>query len=171
MSRRIGDRWGEAAALNNLGNVLLAQADYRQARALYAESLAIKRDLGHQEGGAASLDNLGRAAYGLEEWGEARPFAARSATRGGSPIHSPAWGTSPWPWETRPLPKKPIGRVCRRRWTSGCRCSSRRLWSDGRSWRGGGTRPSGRWRSWRSSRAGEPRTRSHKPKPTQSAKN
>jgi hypothetical protein len=44
--REIGDRGGEAASLNNLGDIAGKRGDLVEAERLYQESLAIKREIG-----------------------------------------------------------------------------------------------------------------------------
>ncbi len=51
-----------AKALHGAGILAQDQGDYRAARTLHEESLAIKRELGDQAGVAASLNNLGHVA-------------------------------------------------------------------------------------------------------------
>ncbi|MEZ4582656.1 MAG: hypothetical protein R3A10_13650 [Caldilineaceae bacterium] len=41
--RQIGDRWGLANALNNLGNAARTLGDYDRFQALYAESMTLTR--------------------------------------------------------------------------------------------------------------------------------
>ena len=61
--RQLGDRWGMASSLNNLGNVAHDQGGYRAARALYEQSLAIARELGDRWRIARSLSDLGIVAH------------------------------------------------------------------------------------------------------------
>jgi hypothetical protein len=56
-----------AVSLSSLGNVALRQRDYMEARALYQESLAIKRQLGDQQGIAENLEGMSGVAYGLNQ--------------------------------------------------------------------------------------------------------
>jgi non-specific serine/threonine protein kinase len=44
--RELGDRFGIAVSLSNLGNVAYGQSDYLAGKAMYEESLAIHRELG-----------------------------------------------------------------------------------------------------------------------------
>ncbi len=55
----IGDRWGMASRLSNLGWVAHLQSDFAAARARYEESLAIVRAIGDRRGAAIVLNNLG----------------------------------------------------------------------------------------------------------------
>lgn len=52
-----------AAALDGAGVLAFRQGEYAEARALFEESLAIRRQLGDQRGTARSLGRLGRLAY------------------------------------------------------------------------------------------------------------
>src|SRR4029079_6356178 len=63
--RELGDRSGQAAALNNLGTVALRQDDLARARQLYTESLARRRELGDKIGIAYSLESFARLAAAL----------------------------------------------------------------------------------------------------------
>jgi hypothetical protein len=61
--REIGDTWGIAYALNNLGQVAFAVLhDRTRARALFEESLRLRRALGDSMGIAMSLNNLAHLA-------------------------------------------------------------------------------------------------------------
>jgi tetratricopeptide (TPR) repeat protein len=55
----VGDRLGEAGALNNLGAVRRVTGDYPGAAEALEEALGISRDLGDQLGQANALSNLG----------------------------------------------------------------------------------------------------------------
>jgi Flp pilus assembly protein TadD len=57
--REIGDRGGEAASLNNLGNIALSRSDLAEAERLYRESMAIFREIGDRGNEALLLNNLG----------------------------------------------------------------------------------------------------------------
>ncbi len=57
--RAVGDRAGEAMALNNLGNVAFQRGTYDRARERYEESLRVKREIGDRHGVATSLMSLG----------------------------------------------------------------------------------------------------------------
>ncbi len=76
---QIGDRSGEASAINNLGNVAFAQ-DYEAGRLLYAESLAIYTEISDQKGRASALGNLGVAANAVGDYEAARRFYEESLT-------------------------------------------------------------------------------------------
>ena len=58
-AQRLGDRLGEAAALNNLGAVRRVTGDYPGAVEALTEALGISRDLGDRLGQANALSNLG----------------------------------------------------------------------------------------------------------------
>lgn len=65
--RRLGDRWGQAVALNGLGILLTDQARYEEARACYDEAVELWENLGESHGAAASFSNFG---YVLRKQGE-----------------------------------------------------------------------------------------------------
>jgi tetratricopeptide (TPR) repeat protein len=58
-AQRLGDRLGEAGALNNLGAVRRVTGDYPGAVEALTEALGISRDLGDRLGQANALSNLG----------------------------------------------------------------------------------------------------------------
>ncbi len=71
----VGVREGSAArakALNGAGALAWAQGDFAGARALFEESLTIRRQLGDQQGIAGSLGNLGVVASGQSDFAGAR---------------------------------------------------------------------------------------------------
>ena len=61
--RKNGDRHGEAASLNNLGNIAETRGDLVEAERFIQECLAIMREIGDRQGEATSLNNLGNIAY------------------------------------------------------------------------------------------------------------
>ncbi|MEZ4733373.1 MAG: tetratricopeptide repeat protein [Caldilineaceae bacterium] len=67
-----------AATLNNLGILAYEQGDYRRARALHEESLALKRAMGDKQGIATSLNNLGNWALTQGDYGTARRLQEES---------------------------------------------------------------------------------------------
>lgn len=70
--REIGDQWGVAWALDNLGMIVLADGDYAQAQSMLDRSLALFHDAGDKRGTACVLDNLGWTALMRGEHGQAR---------------------------------------------------------------------------------------------------
>jgi predicted ATPase len=58
--REAGDRAGEASALDGLGDMAWAAGDFERARAAYAESLRLRRELGDPVAVGLSLYSLGR---------------------------------------------------------------------------------------------------------------
>jgi tetratricopeptide (TPR) repeat protein len=72
LQRELGDRYGIAMTLNNLGNVATAQGDYAAGQALYEESLSLCRDMGYKWGIVFALTNLGSEAYVQGEYATAR---------------------------------------------------------------------------------------------------
>jgi predicted ATPase/DNA-binding SARP family transcriptional activator len=71
-----------AKALEKAGSLAYRQADYRAARSLQEESLAIRRELGDRAGIAASLRNLGLVAYSQGDYGVARALQEESLAIG-----------------------------------------------------------------------------------------
>jgi tetratricopeptide (TPR) repeat protein len=69
--RELGDRHGEARALNSLGIVMRHLGDIGTARALLEESIAIARELGDSNRLAASLANLGQLESAAGRFGRA----------------------------------------------------------------------------------------------------
>ena len=69
--RDLGDRWGIAASLNNLGQLARQQGDLRKARSLLQESLAIRRELADRRNLAVTLNVLGKIASESGEFSQA----------------------------------------------------------------------------------------------------
>jgi non-specific serine/threonine protein kinase len=69
--REVGDEWGCAWALNQLGIVANAGGAYETARDHFEASLAIRRRLGDRQGIVASLSGLGGAARLQGDWATA----------------------------------------------------------------------------------------------------
>ena len=63
LSRRLGDKWGMAWSLHDLGIVAHIQGDPEQATRLYEESLALSRELLDRRGMAWALNSLGIVAH------------------------------------------------------------------------------------------------------------
>ena len=63
LSRRLGDKWGLAWSLHDLGIVAHIQGDPEQATKLYEESLSLSRDLLDRRGMAWALNSLGIVAH------------------------------------------------------------------------------------------------------------
>ena len=59
MQRDLGDRWGVAASLSNLGRLADKRQDLARARQFYEEGMATFVDLGDRRGTASILNNLG----------------------------------------------------------------------------------------------------------------
>jgi tetratricopeptide (TPR) repeat protein len=71
--RELGDTWGVAYALNNLGlSAFAVQQDHARARALYEESLRLRRALRDGHGIVMTLNNLAILARDEENYAEAR---------------------------------------------------------------------------------------------------
>jgi predicted ATPase/DNA-binding SARP family transcriptional activator len=67
-----------AWALTHLAHLAYLREDYRAARGLFAESLAVQRQLGDQRGSASILEGLGRVARLQKEYAEARALHEES---------------------------------------------------------------------------------------------
>ncbi|XGW00676.1 MAG: tetratricopeptide repeat protein [Leptolyngbya sp. BL-A-14] len=76
--RDIGDRQGEANALNNLGLACRDLGQYTQSIEFHQRSLAIERQIGNRRGEAASLNNLGSTYNSLGQHIQAIKFHQRS---------------------------------------------------------------------------------------------
>jgi tetratricopeptide (TPR) repeat protein len=72
IKRELGDKWGIASSLGNLGILAADQGDYALARALHEESLGLRRELGDRLGVALSVINLGIAVL-AESLNQAEP--------------------------------------------------------------------------------------------------
>lgn len=73
--RELGDRWGVANSLRDLGFLAFYQADYASARPLLEEGLAIRRELGDRWGVANSLQELGfLALLQVSDYASVRPL-------------------------------------------------------------------------------------------------
>jgi tetratricopeptide (TPR) repeat protein len=72
ISKEIGDQWGTAYCLNDLGFIALALEEYHEAEQLLQESLSIYKRIGDRQGMATSLGYLGLVAVGRGEYHEAR---------------------------------------------------------------------------------------------------
>jgi predicted ATPase/DNA-binding SARP family transcriptional activator len=65
------DEWGIGAALNNLGELALAEEDFSNARRYVTEALQLCRALGDRSGEAHALANLGDIAFDLQDYATA----------------------------------------------------------------------------------------------------
>jgi tetratricopeptide (TPR) repeat protein len=65
-------------SLNNLGNLAMEQGDHTKARALYSDSLALKREIGDKRGIALSLSKLAYVAQKQADYAEAEPLYLES---------------------------------------------------------------------------------------------
>jgi predicted ATPase len=62
LHRKLGDKWGIANSINNLGIMALRERNHAEARALYKESLNLWQELGNERAIALALGNLGNVA-------------------------------------------------------------------------------------------------------------
>jgi tetratricopeptide (TPR) repeat protein len=78
IARGVGDQFGVARALINLGALAQELGDYGQAKRFYEESLTIYREIDYRHGQSASLSCLGRVASLLGEHAAARELLQES---------------------------------------------------------------------------------------------
>jgi tetratricopeptide (TPR) repeat protein len=78
MRREIGERWGIATVLNNLGVVAHRLGDYEEARQLHQEGMGIYQELDSQWGISNGLNNLGLVAEALGEFDRAEQLYRRA---------------------------------------------------------------------------------------------
>lgn len=78
LRKKAGDCAGQAASLNNLGNVLLDRGDWAEAEARYRESLGHYRALAASDREAALENNLGNLAANRGDFSEAEAHHARA---------------------------------------------------------------------------------------------
>lgn len=71
IQRQLGNLYGEAVALNNLGIVYYYQGNYEQAIALFRESMQIFWDIDERSGIGASLNNQSITSLRLEDYQKA----------------------------------------------------------------------------------------------------
>ena len=64
--QQIGNKEGEGATLNNIGQIYRARGDYKTALTYLQQSLTIQQQIGDKSGEATSLHNIG-ATY-LEQY-------------------------------------------------------------------------------------------------------
>src|SRR5205823_2678594 len=76
--RELGDKKGIAGSLNYLGFIARVQGDLEAARALFEESLTIRREQGTKDGIAWSLSGLGWTAGDQGDYGTARALFEES---------------------------------------------------------------------------------------------
>lgn len=62
INRKLGDKWGIASSLNNLGIITLREEDLATSHSLYEEVIAIWRELDNKGPLALALNNLGNVA-------------------------------------------------------------------------------------------------------------
>jgi predicted ATPase/DNA-binding SARP family transcriptional activator len=76
--RVVGDRWGEASVLSDLGELSFNLSDYGRAKQRYEQSLALRRSLGDHMGIADALRGLGDTAGYQGRFEEAQRLARES---------------------------------------------------------------------------------------------
>lgn len=80
IQREIGDRFGEAQTLNNLGIVRRLLGQFPEAITNFQASLRIKHDLGDRQGVATSLSNLAHAYQQVGKFDQAIMAADEALT-------------------------------------------------------------------------------------------
>jgi tetratricopeptide (TPR) repeat protein len=78
--RQLGDRWGTARSLADLGYIYCEQADYLAAHAAFREALEIFASLGHRRGIARTLEGIACLAL-------SRGHASRALTLASAAAH------------------------------------------------------------------------------------
>jgi predicted ATPase/transcriptional regulator with XRE-family HTH domain len=76
--RHLGDMFGAAQSLHNLGNVAHRHGDYAASVGYFTESLAARREAGDKHGSADSLNNLALVADEQGYYGRARTLYEES---------------------------------------------------------------------------------------------
>jgi tetratricopeptide (TPR) repeat protein len=76
--RQIGDRYGQAKGIINLGALAHSLGQYERARSYYEEGIALCRQLGHRQPLAIALNNLGQVVDHLGQPAEASAILAES---------------------------------------------------------------------------------------------
>ncbi|MGY0490234.1 ATP-binding protein [Streptomyces sp. WG-D5] len=78
MAHRLGDRHGEAHALNRIGLVRYMTADYAASIGFHGRALALFEALGDRGGQAATLNHLGRVRATTDDYGAATDHHERA---------------------------------------------------------------------------------------------
>jgi tetratricopeptide (TPR) repeat protein len=89
LRRELGDKWGIASSLGNLGLVAFERGDYARAVALLEEGLALARDIGAKHRVTECLEGLATVAGALDQPERAaRLFGTADALRAalGAPL-------------------------------------------------------------------------------------
>jgi tetratricopeptide (TPR) repeat protein len=73
-----GDKLGAAAALNNIGLILMDRGNFTGARNAHQEALQLRREIGNLRGVAGSLNNIGLLLDREGEFAEARRYYEQS---------------------------------------------------------------------------------------------
>jgi tetratricopeptide (TPR) repeat protein len=76
--RRLGDRHGEATALNSLGVAYQDLRRFEQSQDCHQRALVIFSELGDRHGEGLALTNLGNIHHERRQWGEAADWYLRS---------------------------------------------------------------------------------------------
>ncbi|MEK7276380.1 MAG: tetratricopeptide repeat protein [Chloroflexota bacterium] len=78
MSRQLNQTRQQAAALGNLGGILLVEGRHEEALKLFLQGLEIHRNTGYRFGMAIALDNVGTAHYRLGNEQDAHYYLKQS---------------------------------------------------------------------------------------------
>ncbi len=109
--RQLGDRLGQARALDELGLMQQQAGDYPAATASVTEAIELFRDLGSRYDLAMALNSLGELSFRTSATQEARSRHSQAlaiARELGAPLRKHArWKESAAAFSTRTLPKPP----------------------------------------------------------------
>nr|MDU9045169.1 tetratricopeptide repeat protein [Candidatus Electrothrix aestuarii] len=78
--RDIGDRTGEGATLNNIGQIYRAQGDDTTALNYLEQSLRIRREIGNKAGESATLNNISQIYQARGDYASALKYLKQSLT-------------------------------------------------------------------------------------------
>jgi DNA-binding SARP family transcriptional activator/predicted ATPase len=78
--RAIGDRYGQAKVIINLGALAHSLGEYEEARVYYEEGIILCRELGHRQVLAIALNNLGQVLNSLGDAAGAIPVLQESVS-------------------------------------------------------------------------------------------
>ena len=105
--RAIGERQGEGAALDYMGEVYRNLGQYPKALEYYQQALAIRQKIGHKAGEGTTLSNIGSVNYNLgqypkalEYYQQALAIAKKLVTRQGKVRRSTILGQFTATWDS-----------------------------------------------------------------------
>ncbi len=74
ITQEVGDRYGEATTLNNIGVVYNSISQPQEALKYFNQALPIKREVGDRAGEATTLNNIGAVYQGISQPQEALKY-------------------------------------------------------------------------------------------------